>query len=55
MTSYEFLNFQGQNNDRYINKYNKFISIILYHTKQLKYFMSFMHLPPSTHIPILNS
>lgn len=54
MTSYEFLNFQGQNNDKY--NINKFTSIILHNTKQLKYFMSFMHLPPSTHIPnIMNS
>jgi len=42
------LNSQGQNNDdKYINT---FISIIL-HTKPLKYFMKFMHLPPSTHTP----
>lgn len=48
MICYEFLNSQGQNNDdKYINK---FIYIIL-HTKPLKYFMKFMHLPPSTHTP----
>lgn len=46
MTCYKFLNSQGPNNDDiYINT---FISIIL-HTKPIKYFMEFMHLPPSTH------